>query len=69
MPAPECFKVEKLLDGMFNKAFLFTMGDGRQVVGKVPNPNAGRSHYTTASEVATMDFLRYSVYFCRLVYL
>ncbi|KAI3072248.1 hypothetical protein CBS147353_6157 [Aspergillus niger] len=25
---------------------------------KVPNPNAGRPHYTTASEVATMDFVR-----------
>ncbi|KAB8266313.1 hypothetical protein BDV32DRAFT_134276 [Aspergillus pseudonomiae] len=28
------------------------------VVGKVPNPNAGRVYYTTASEVATMDFVR-----------
>ncbi|GIK01425.1 hypothetical protein Aspvir_005461 [Aspergillus viridinutans] len=34
------------------------MQDGAQVVGKVPNPNAGRAHYTTASEVATMDFAR-----------
>jgi hypothetical protein len=33
------------------------MQDGAQVVGKVPNPNAGRAHYTTASEVATMDFV------------
>lgn len=33
------------------------MQDGTQVVGKVPNPNAGRPHYTTASEVATMDFV------------
>jgi hypothetical protein len=24
----------------------------------VPNPNAGRPHYTTANEVATMDFVR-----------
>ncbi|PGH13534.1 hypothetical protein AJ80_06284 [Polytolypa hystricis UAMH7299] len=24
----------------------------------VPNPNAGRPHFTTASEVATMDFMR-----------
>ncbi|KAH8431719.1 uncharacterized protein LDX57_009374 [Aspergillus melleus] len=34
------------------------MQDGTQVVGKVPNPNAGRAHNTTASEVATMDFAR-----------
>ncbi|PYH72743.1 aminoglycoside phosphotransferase family protein [Aspergillus vadensis CBS 113365] len=54
----QCVNVERLPDGMFNKAFLFTMHDGTKVVGKVPNPNAGRPHYTTASEVATMDFVR-----------
>ncbi|KAI2964610.1 hypothetical protein CBS147323_6309 [Aspergillus niger] len=54
----DCVRIEKFSDGMFNKAFLFTMQDGTQVVGKVPNPNAGRPHYTTASEVATMDFVR-----------
>ncbi|KAJ5594706.1 uncharacterized protein N7459_000914 [Penicillium hispanicum] len=56
--AEECIQVEKFPDGMFNKSFLFTMGNGAQVVGKVPNPNAGQAHYTTASEVATMDFMR-----------
>ncbi|EAW10677.1 aminoglycoside phosphotransferase family protein [Aspergillus clavatus NRRL 1] len=54
----QCTRIEKFPDGMFNKTFLFTMQDGTQVVGKVPNPNAGLSHYTTASEVATMDFAR-----------
>ena len=53
----QCVHIEKFPDGMFNKSFLFTMQDGSQVVGKVPNPNAGRAHYTTASEVATMDFV------------
>ena len=53
----QCIHIEKFPDGMFNKSFLFTMQDGAQVVGKVPNPNAGRAHYTTASEVATMDFV------------
>lgn len=50
-------RIQKLPDGMFNKAFLFTMQDETQVVAKVPNPNAGKPHYTTASEVATMDFV------------
>ena len=54
----QCTHIEKFPDWMFNKSFLFTMQDGTQVVGKVPNPNAGRAHYTTASEVATMDFVR-----------
>jgi hypothetical protein len=53
-----CARIDKVPDGMFYKAFLFTMQHGKQVAGKVPNPNAGRPHYTTANEVATMDFVR-----------
>jgi hypothetical protein len=53
----ECVSIEKYPDGMFSKAFLMTMDDGVQVVGKVPNPNVGLPHYTTASEVATMEFV------------
>ncbi|KAH1486852.1 hypothetical protein LV164_008125 [Aspergillus fumigatus] len=58
LSSAQCVRVEKFPDGMFNKTFLFTMQDGTLVVGKVPNPNAGRAHYTTASDVATMDFVR-----------
>ncbi|GFF52790.1 hypothetical protein IFM46972_09621 [Aspergillus udagawae] len=54
----QCAQIEKFPNGMFNKTFLSTIQDGAQVVGKVPNPNAGRAHYTTASEVATMDCTR-----------
>ncbi|KAI3120539.1 hypothetical protein CBS147326_9423 [Penicillium roqueforti] len=32
------------------------MDDGQEIIAKVPNPNAGVPHFTTASEVATMDF-------------
>ncbi|KAL4929054.1 uncharacterized protein BDV17DRAFT_298329 [Aspergillus undulatus] len=46
--AARCIAIKKYPDGMFNKAFLI----------KVPNPNAGVPHFTTASEVATMDFTR-----------
>ncbi|KXG52884.1 Aminoglycoside phosphotransferase [Penicillium griseofulvum] len=52
-----CTKVEKLEEN-YNKAFLLTMESGHQVVAKVPNPNAGLPFYTTASEVATMEFAR-----------
>ncbi|KAL9026749.1 MAG: hypothetical protein Q9196_004636 [Gyalolechia fulgens] len=52
-----CVAVRKLPEGQYNKAFLLTMDDGKRVIAKVPNPNAGRPHYTTASEVATMDFV------------
>ncbi|KAG4436585.1 hypothetical protein IFR05_007939 [Cadophora sp. M221] len=34
------------------------MDDGREVIAKLLNPNAGRAHFTTASEVATMNFLK-----------
>ncbi len=55
--ADRCIQVDKCPDGLYNKAYLFRMEDGREVIGKVPNPNAGLPHYTTASEVATMDFV------------
>lgn len=53
----ECVEVKKLSEGNFNKAFLLTMSDGKQAVARLPNPNAGRPHFCTASEVATMDFV------------
>ncbi|KAH7356523.1 phosphotransferase enzyme family protein [Rhexocercosporidium sp. MPI-PUGE-AT-0058] len=53
-----CVKIEKISEGQFNKVFLLTMDDGREAIAKLPNPNAGRPHFTTASEVATMNFLR-----------
>lgn len=52
-----CVAICKLPEGQYNKAFLLTMDDGKRVVAKVPNPNAGRPHYTTASDVATMDYV------------
>lgn len=52
-----CTAIEKYPDGMHNKAYFLTMDGGKQVVAKVPNPNAGRPHCTTSSEVATMEFV------------
>lgn len=51
-------KIKKYPDGLHSKAFLLTMDSGVEVVAKVPNPNAGLAHFTTASEVASMDFVR-----------
>jgi hypothetical protein len=55
--ANTCVNIEKYPEGMYNKSMLLTMDNGSQVVVKVPNPNAGIPHFTTASEVATMDFV------------
>lgn len=54
--AAQCISINKYPDGMFNKAFVLSMDDGRECA-KVINPNAGIPHFTTASEVATMDFV------------
>ena len=52
-----CIHVDKYPDRLDNKTFLLTMQNESQVVAKVPNPNAGLPHLTTASEVATIDFV------------
>ncbi|THZ77012.1 hypothetical protein D6C85_01954 [Aureobasidium pullulans] len=56
--ATHCNHIEKLPDGTCNRILLLSMDNGKQVVAKIPNPNAGRPHFTTASEVATMKFMR-----------
>lgn len=48
----------KYREGVYNKAFLITFNDGFEVVAKLPNPNAGPRSLTTASEVATMEYVR-----------
>ncbi|KAF2430751.1 hypothetical protein EJ08DRAFT_611676, partial [Tothia fuscella] len=53
-----CVKILKCIEGSCNKALLLTMDDGTEVLAKLPNPNAGPSFYTTASQVATHQFLR-----------
>ena len=53
-----CIKIEKHADGMCNKTLLLTMNDGKEVFVKLPTSNAGMVHYTTASEVATADYVR-----------
>ncbi|KAL2061038.1 hypothetical protein VTL71DRAFT_9090 [Oculimacula yallundae] len=56
--ARSCVKLLKCTEGQYNKAFLMTMDNGAEVLVKIPNPNAGPAFYTTASEVATRQFLR-----------
>lgn len=52
-----CTHVLKISEGQHSKVFRLTMDDGREIIAKLPNPNAGRPHFTTASEVAAMDFV------------
>lgn len=55
--ANRCLAIRKLPDGMFNRVLLLSMDNGKEVVAKIPNPNAGQPHLTTASEVAPMKFV------------
>ncbi|KLJ06002.1 hypothetical protein EMPG_09301 [Blastomyces silverae] len=43
-----CVRVVKISEGQYSKVFLLTMSDGREVIAKLPNPNAGRPRFTTA---------------------
>ncbi len=58
-PGPNlALKIEKLPEGNFSRVFFaLTMDDGRDLIAKLPDPNAGQPHLTTASEVAKMDYV------------
>ncbi|KAG6064631.1 hypothetical protein E4U32_008230 [Claviceps aff. humidiphila group G2b] len=56
--ADRCLSIKKYPDGMYNRTLLLCMDNGKEIVAKIPNPNAGQPHFTTASEVATMKFAR-----------
>ncbi len=55
----ECVRIEKMAEGGFNKIFLLSMNDGYQVIARIPTSIAGPPHFTTASEVATLDLLNF----------
>ncbi|KAE8377771.1 kinase-like protein [Aspergillus bertholletiae] len=50
--------IVKFAEGGFNKVFLLKANDGREVIARIPSPIAGPPRYATASEVATLNFLR-----------
>ncbi|KAH8816100.1 hypothetical protein F5884DRAFT_747609 [Xylogone sp. PMI_703] len=56
--ARHCTRVLKCKEGLNNKAFILTMDNGLEIFAKLLNPIAGPAYYTTASEVATREFLR-----------
>ena len=48
---------KKLAEGGFNRIFLFTLNDGFEIIAKVLYYSIVPKHWTTESEVATLDFL------------
>ena len=43
-------------EGGFNRVFIFTMDDSSRVVARLPFISAGPAKFTTASEVATIQY-------------
>lgn len=56
--AKSCISMAKLPEGGYNKVFRLVMENGSVAIARIPNPNAGPACKTTASEVATMEFVR-----------
>lgn len=56
--AKTCVSMNKLAEGGYNKVFRLVMDNGSIAIARIPCPNAGPAFKTTASEVATMDFVR-----------
>ncbi|EDN07706.1 predicted protein [Histoplasma mississippiense (nom. inval.)] len=45
-----------IAEGSFNKTFRLAMDNESAAIAKIPHPIDGPKYYTTAPEVATMDF-------------
>jgi hypothetical protein len=50
--------IEKM-EGGFSKALLLYKEDGSEIVAKIPFPIAGPPKYTTASEVAVLEYRKF----------
>lgn len=51
-------RISKLAEGGFNRVFLLTMENSYEAIAKIPYHIAVPKYYATASEAATLEFLR-----------
>ncbi|KAF1962350.1 kinase-like protein [Byssothecium circinans] len=56
--AKDITSLVKIAEGGFNRIFQATCTDGTQVLARLPYPSTVPRHYTVASEVATLEYLR-----------
>jgi hypothetical protein len=56
--AKSCVSITKLAEVGCSKVFRLVMDNGYTAIARIPHPNAGPAFKTTASELATMDFVR-----------
>ncbi|KAF7125333.1 hypothetical protein CNMCM5793_001511 [Aspergillus hiratsukae] len=57
-PEQDVSYIRKLAEGGFNRVFEITLGEGTQVIARLPYPSTEPRIHATASEVATMGFVR-----------
>ncbi|KAJ8455900.1 hypothetical protein ONZ51_g12306 [Trametes cubensis] len=56
--ANRCTSIDKVQDGILNRVLSLKFDNDAELIAKIPFPVAGPKHFCTASEVATMDYLR-----------
>ncbi|KAL1757085.1 kinase-like domain-containing protein [Schizophyllum commune] len=56
--AKQCTSLKKISEGTFNRVFGLQFDNGKEYIVKVPFPITGPKHFCTASEVATLDYIR-----------
>jgi aminoglycoside phosphotransferase (APT) family kinase protein len=57
-PGADAIATCQKIEGGFNRVFIFTLDNAKQIVARLPFPLAGPTKLTTASEVATVRYLQ-----------
>jgi hypothetical protein len=55
-PGADAIAACRKIEGGFNRVFIFTLNNAKQLVARLPFPLAGPTKLTTASEVATIRY-------------
>ncbi|PBK86338.1 hypothetical protein ARMGADRAFT_534458 [Armillaria gallica] len=56
--AKRCIRFERIAQGAYNKIFLLEFDNGREAIARIPCALVGNVHLSTASEVATMEYVQ-----------
>ncbi|PBK63880.1 hypothetical protein ARMSODRAFT_893717 [Armillaria solidipes] len=56
--AQRCIRFERIAQGAYNKIFLLEFDSGCEAIARIPCALVGNIHMSTASEVATMEYVR-----------
>lgn len=60
-PGADAIATCQKIEGGFNRVFIFTLDNAKQIVARLPFPLAGPTKLTTASEVATVRYCEFAL--------